>query len=428
MIIDEGGQAARRAVDIGAFLPCLDRVKQRDAMLRFHRLIGHRDKVSHRLAVLVINTPDLFQAGDRHLLRRFGQLHLGGIAAIVLFHGGQLVHAAEHGVALCGDHILADAETVHAGTLQDQVADDVLIQRVRRADRAVGVAGLIKHLAGLLGQVGDVAGVDADALGALAHRLEHLVKDLDRIGHAVAQYIVGVHQQHAGIGVQLSVFFEGIILGREHLDPTVRHRAGGRDAEVARRHDAGGGAAAADVGGARAEVGSVIALGAACAELHDRAAGSGADDAAGLGGNQALMVEGDEQQRFQQLALDGRALDRDNRLLREDRHALLNGPDVAVQLEAGQIVQKLFIKGLGGAQVGDVLVGKFQMIHRVNELLQTGHDGVAAAVRHAAEEHIKDGDLIDIALVQIACRHGKLIKIGHGGQIALYIQHGKNLH
>ena len=140
------------------------------------------------------------------------------------------------------------------------------------------------------------------------------------------------------------------------------------------------------------------------------------------------MVEGDEQQRFQQLALDGRALDRDDRLLREDRHAFLNGPDVAVQLEVGQIVQKLFIKGLGGAQVGDVLVGKFQMIHSINELLQTGHDGVAAAVRHTAEEHIKDGDLIDIALVQIACRHGKLIKIGHGGQIAFYIQHGKNLH
>ena len=28
--------------------------------------------------------------------------------------------------------------------------------------------------------------------GALAHRLEHLVKDLDRIGHAVAQHIVVV--------------------------------------------------------------------------------------------------------------------------------------------------------------------------------------------------------------------------------------------
>ena len=95
-----------------------------------------------------------------------------------------------------------------------------------------------------------------------------------------------------------------------------------------------------------------------------------------------------------------------------------------MQLEVGQIVQKLFIKGLGGAQVGDVLVGKFQMIHRINELLQTGHDGVAAAVRHTAEEHIKDGDLIHISLVQIARRHRQLIEIGHGGQIAFYIQHG----
>ena len=136
------------------------------------------------------------------------------------------------------------------------------------------------------------------------------------------------------------------------------------------------------------------------------------------------MVEGDEHQRLEQLALDGRALDGDDGLLREDGHALLNGPDIAVQLEILQVGEEFLVERLGGAQIVDVLIGEFQVIHGVDELLQTGHNGVAAAVRHAAEEHIKDGDLIHISLVQIARRHRQLVEIGHGGQIAFYIQHG----
>ena len=97
---------------------------------------------------------------------------------------------------------------------------------------------------------------------------------------------------------------------------------------------------------------------AAGTELHDRAARGGAHDAVRLGGDQALVVEGDKQQRLEQLALDGRALDGDDGLLREDGHALLDGPDIAVQLEVGKIGEELLVKRLGGAQVFDVLVGK----------------------------------------------------------------------
>lgn len=99
VLVNRGGQAAGRAVDVGAFLPGLYRVKQRDAVLGFDDLVCHRDKVGHRLAVLVVDTPDLFQAGDRHLLGGFGQLHLRGVAAVVLPDGGQLVDAAENRIA-----------------------------------------------------------------------------------------------------------------------------------------------------------------------------------------------------------------------------------------------------------------------------------------------------------------------------------------
>ena len=95
-----------------------------------------------------------------------------------------------------------------------------------------------------------------------------------------------------------------------------------------------------------------------------------------------------------------------------------------MQLEILQVGEEFLVERLRRAQIVDVLAGKFQVIHGIDELLQTGHNGVAAAVRHAAEEHIKDGDLIHISLVQIARRHRQLVEIGHGGQIAFYIQHG----
>ena len=164
-------------------------------------------------------------------------------------------------------------------------------------------------------------------------------------------------------------------------------------------------------------------MGAACAELHDRASLCRAHDAAGLGGDQALVVEGDQQQRFQQLALNGRTLDGDDRLLREDGGAFLNRPDVAVQLKIAQIIEEFFIKHLGGAQVGDVLLGKAEVVHSLDKLLQTRHNGVAAAIRHAAEEHIKHRRFVQIPLVQIACGHSQLVEIGHSGKVALYIDH-----
>ena len=141
---------------------------------------------------------------------------------------------------------------------------------------------------------------------------------------------------------------------------------------------------------------------AAGTELHDRAARGGAHDTVRLGGDQALVVEGDEQQRLEQLALNGRALDGDDGLLREDGHALFNRPDIAVQLKVAQIVQELLIESTGGAQIIDVFLGKFQAVHCVDKLLQAGHNGVTAAVRHLAEEHIKDGNFILIPFVQVA--------------------------
>ena len=205
------------------------------------------------------------------------------------------------------------------------------------------------------------------------------------------------------------------------------HSAGSGNSEIPGRHDAGGGPAAADIRRTGAEIGGIITLRTAGAELHDGTTFRRAADAVGLGGDEALVVEGDQQQRLQQLAFDGRALHRDDGLVGEDGYPLLNGPDVAVQLKMGQVIEELLVEHSGGAQIVDVFLGKAEVVHRVHELLQAGHDGVTAVIGDVAEKHIKDSDLVLVALVQVARRHGQLVKICHGGQIAFDVQHNYQL-
>ena len=92
-----------------------------------------------------------------------------------------------------------------------------------------------------------------------------------------------------------------------------------------------------------------------------------------------------------------------------------------------EIVQERLVESAGGAQVVNVLLGEVQAVHRVDELLQTRHDGIAATIGHAAEEHIKDRNFIPVPFIQVPGGHRQLIKIGHRGQIAFHIQHSKLL-
>ena len=423
LLVDGGGEALHRAVFIGALFPGLVGVEEGELLVLAHLFVVHRHIVRHGLAgVVVVDAPDLLEAGQGDLFHALADLDLGDVA-VPFLHGGQLIDPAEHRVALGGDEVLADAEAVDLRLLQNQVPHDVLVQAVGSADGAVLIAGLVQHFAGLLGKVGDVAGVDADALGPLAQGLQHLVEHLDGVGHAALGHVVSIHQQHAAVGIKPGVGGKGLVLAVKHLHPAVGHGAAGGDAEVPGGHDAAGGGAAADVGGAGAVDRGVVPLGAAGAELHHRAALRAAHDAVRLGGHQTLVVEGDQQQRFQQLALDGGALHRDDGLLGEDGRALSDGPDVAVQGEVAQIVQKLFVEHAGGGQILDVLVGELEVLHRLDEGVQPGHDGVAAAVGDLAEEHVEDAYLVLKALFQIARRHGQFIEVHDGGEIAFHIQH-----
>ena len=127
----------------------------------------------------------------------------------------------------------------------------------------------------------------------------------------------------------------------------MRHGAERRDGEVTVTDGAGGAAAAADEGRARAVDRAVRPLSAAGTELHHSTALRSADDPVRLCRDQALVVDGQKQHGFNELRLDDRPAHRDDRLARKNRGALRDCPDIAAEFEIGKIGEKLLVEDSG---------------------------------------------------------------------------------
>ena len=133
------------------------------------------------------------------------------------------------------------------------------------------------------------------------------------------------------------------------------------------------------------------------------------------------MVHREQEIRLHELRLDRGGAHRNERLAREHRRALRHGPDVAGEAEVFQIVQKCLAEQLPAAQIGNVLVGEVQVLDVVDDLLETGGDGIAAVVRHAAEEHIKIRDAVLHAVLKITVAHRQLIEIAEHGHVERFV-------
>lgn len=199
--------------------------------------------------------------------------------------------------------------------------------------------------------------------------------------------VVGVHEENAVVGVDLRVVFEGVVLAVEHLHPAVGHRAHRGNAVVAVGDRAGGRRAAADVGRARAQDRRVVALGAAGAEFGDRPPLGGAAHAVGLGRHERLVVDGEQHHRLDHLRLDDRAAHHHDRLVGEHRRALPHRPDVAGEPEILQVGQERLAELSLAAQKLDVLLGEFQILDVLDQLLEPREYCETSVVRNLPEEH-----------------------------------------
>ena len=299
-----------------------------------HRLVAEADVVglSHA-GVPVEEAVHLLEAGVGDLAHVLADLDLGDNGAVLILHGAELVHAAEHRVALGGDQPLAHAEGVDLGPLADQLGNQPLVQGVGHGDGAFSPAGLVQHLSGLLGQIGHVAGVQPDAALGDAQGLQNVVEGPDGVGNAGFQGVEGVHQQHRVVRIGAAVADESVIFRVKHLHPGMGHGACRGHAVELVGHGAGSARAAADIGRSGAGYGPGNTLGPAGTKLQHGAPLGRTADPVGLGGNEALVVEFQQQIGLQQLGLNGGGPDGDHRLPGEDGHALRHGPDVAGEAE-----------------------------------------------------------------------------------------------
>ena len=139
--------------------------------------------------------------------------------------------------------------------------------------------------------LGQVTGIQADALQTLSPGNEDLPGDPDRVGDARLEDVVGVHEQDRVVGIELRKPLERGVLVVVIHDPAVGHRPADGDAEYLSRQQRGGAGGPADVRRPGAVDGGIHVMGSPRAEVRHGPSLRGLDDPVGLRGDQGLMVD-----------------------------------------------------------------------------------------------------------------------------------------
>ena len=201
----------------------------------------------------------------------------------------------------------------------------------------------------------------------------------------------------------------------------MRHCTADGDAEeLAREHRRRRGRAA-NVGGACAVDSGVDVVCAACAEVGDDAAARRPHDAARLRRDERLVVQGEEEVGFDDVAVNQRRAHAEERRVGEDDTAFRHRPDVAPEVEIGEVIEEGVAEHALAAQESDVFFVEAQVLQVIQHLAESGEDGVTTAIRHAAEVVVKVGNFVLPAFIEMALRHGQFVEVGQEGAV---INHG----
>ena len=236
--------------------------------------------------------------------------------------------------------------------------------------------------------------------------LPHLLEDPDGVGNAGLQGVIGVHQQNAGVGVELCILPEGRKLIGEGHDPAVGMGSHDRHVEHLATEHVGGADAACDHCCPGAIDACVRSLGPAESEFHDPVSLGRIDHSGCLGGNEGLMVQHVEKGCLDQLGLHDGRLDLHHRLPGEHNGALGNGIDVSREAEVSQIVQKIIVEHMKRGQIVDLFLSKVEIFDILDDLFQSAADGKAVSVRISSEKGVKDHVGIRRFVLEIALHHG----------------------
>ena len=182
------------------------------------------DHVADRAAKAVVITAHALHTRDRALVGLLGELdNRRPWICLARTAGGKLVHAAQRRLVVTGRKLGTHAKAVDGRALVEQRLNRVLIQIVGNRNPHIGQVLGIKTAAHILGELGEVAGVDANGRQALAHRF-HLLGNRNGMFTALA-HVIGVDEQRTVLGARLGKGAEGLELRVEAHDPAVRMRA-----------------------------------------------------------------------------------------------------------------------------------------------------------------------------------------------------------
>ena len=191
----------------------------------------------------------------------------------------------------------------------------------------------------------------------------------------------------------------------------MRHGTAGRNAVQFIRESAGRSRTSAYVRRTGTQHRRRFSVGTPGAEFRYGASVGGTNDAAGLGGDQRLMIDLQKDVGFHKLCFDDGSADGDDRLSGEDHRSLRHRPYVAGKAEGFQIGEKIFIEDVFRAQIVDVVLGEAEIFHVVGDLLQSRGHGISASVGIFAVENVKVRDFVRHARFPVSAAHGEFVKV-----------------
>ena len=375
------------------------------------------DHVADRAAKAVVIAAHTLHARNRALVGLLGELHhRRPRVCLARTTGGKLVHAAQRRLIVASRELGAHAKAIDGRALVEQRLNRVLVQVVGHRDPHIGQALGIETTADILGELGQVARVNADSRQALARRL-HLLGNRNGVLAALA-HIIGVDEQRAILGARLGKGAEGLELGVKAHHPAVRVCAKDGNAVTAPGKHIRRGRAAGNVARAGDGQTAIGTLGAAQAKLGDGTAVRRQHHTCRLGGDERLEADDVEQRRLEQLALQRRTGDAHHGLARKDELTLGHGVNVHVRAKVAQVVEECGFKhrtaggSLKRGEVLDILGRKAQILDELGELGGAAHDGVRAAKRMVTVKRRKTTLLIGFTALPKALGHSELVQIG----------------
>ncbi len=145
-------------------------------------------------------------------------------------------------------------------------------------------------------------------------------------------------------------------------------------------------------------------------EVDEPAAPTGDGDARRFRGDERLVVDGVEEERFDELCLDAGSRHAEDRLFGEGDLALEHGPDIAREAEGLEPLEEVVPEGSQALEVREVVGFEAEGLEVIQDVFEAGHDEEVPVARELTDEELERGRVVH-ARGEVARRHGEFVQV-----------------